>query len=88
MSKKSKPFSPFNSQKLVKQIDFEFETLIDLLKLFLQDIMNREKDIENKWIQLALCENFNIFEIFKLCFDLKGSGQIDLDCFERSFDDL
>ena len=48
MSKKSKPFSPLNSQKLVKQIDFEFETLIDLLKLFLQDIMNREKDIENK----------------------------------------
>ena len=37
---------------------------------------------------MALREDFNIFEIFKLCFDLKDNGFIDLDCLERAFDDL
>jgi len=37
---------------------------------------------------IAKREDFNIFEIFKLCFDLKGNGFIDKDCLERAFDDL
>jgi len=62
--------------------------LIKFLNDFLLEIYEKEQEIEEKKQVLAKREDFNIFEIFKMCFDLKGTGFIDMDCLERVYDDF
>lgn len=50
------------------------------LNNFLVEVIEREEDIELKKVKLAEREDFNIFEIFKLCFDQKGNGVVDKEC--------
>ena len=68
--------------------NFKIETLIELFNDYVNEIVEKEKEIEEKKMILAQREDFNVYEIFKLCFDLKGTGFIDSDCLERIFDEL
>ena len=67
---------------------FDLETLVTLLNNYLIEIIEREEQIELRKVKLAEWEDFNIFEVFKLCFDMKGTGLVDWQCLENAFDKL